>query len=294
MSTTRKKAKHAGKTCWNCEPLPASTRISPAKPSLPTYLEEIALVAATDDLTNEQDAVTLITMHQAKGLEYPVVFVIGLEEGIMPHSRSLEDREQLEEERRLLYVAATRAERRLYLMHAFKRTMFGRSNMASPSRFIQDIPPELLKKARERGERAGSAQSSMFTSRTNWGSGATESECNDAAVVARRPGALASARIRRRLRPAANAKFAAGMKVRHATFGEGVVVSSAPKADDEEVTIAFVGRASNACWRRSRSSKSSKIRPHIVGSKTLVCAGQSSVVGGHLQGGHMPTLELDR
>ncbi len=145
----------------------------PREAQLATYLEEIALVAATDDLTNEQDAVTLITMHQAKGLEYPVVFVVGLEEGIMPHSRSLEDREQLEEERRLLYVAATRAEKRLYLMHAFKRTMFGRSNMASPSRFIQDIPPELLKKARERGERTGSAQSSMFTSRTNWGSGAT-------------------------------------------------------------------------------------------------------------------------
>jgi DNA helicase-2/ATP-dependent DNA helicase PcrA len=208
----------------------------PREVQLATFLEEVALVAATDDLNADQDAVTLITMHQAKGLEYPVVFLVGLEEGLIPHSRSLEDMEQLDEERRLLYVAATRAQNRLYLLHAFKRTMYGRSNIATPSRFLGDIPPDLLKKARERGERSAFSQTAMFTGRsstfagrparsaasTTWGAGAKKNTTP--------------------LRPAADAKFAPGMKVRHATFGEGVVVSSRPATDDEEVTVAFVGQ----------------------------------------------------
>ena len=203
---------------------------------LSTFLEEVALVAATDDLTGDQDLVTLITMHQAKGLEFPVVFIVGLEEGLVPHARSLEDREQLEEERRLLYVAATRAEKRLYLLHAFKRTMYGRANIATPSRFLAEIPPDLLKQARERGAHSALTQSAIFTGRSGFGStrqsgGRQATSWGTSARKNTTP-----------LRPASNAKFTPGMKVRHATFGEGIVVSSTQKGDDEEVSVAFVGK----------------------------------------------------
>ncbi len=197
---------------------------------LPTFLEEVALVAATDDLLEQRDAVTLMTMHQAKGLEFPVVFVAGLEEGLMPHSRSLEDPEQLDEERRLLYVAATRAMERLYLLYAFKRTLYGRSNLSQPSRFLADIPGNLVKRSRERGERT--AQASMFTGRSSapapsraapsWSSGARKNTTP--------------------MKPSPTAQFTAGMKVRHSIFGNGIVISSEPKSDDEEVTVAFVGK----------------------------------------------------
>ena len=215
----------------------------PREAQLSTFLEEIALVAATDDLDPNQDAVTLITMHQAKGLEYPVVFLVGLEEGLVPHARSLEDPEQLDEERRLLYVAATRAKERLYLLHAFKRTMYGRSNIATPSRFLADIPPDLLKKARERVERSAFGQSSIFTNRSSWGGG--QGMSGGAGASRSRSTTSWGAGTRKNttpLKPSPGAKFTPGLKVRHATFGEGVVVSSAPSTDDEEVTVAFVGQ----------------------------------------------------
>lgn len=214
----------------------------PREAQLATFLEEIALVASTDELASDQDAVTLITMHQAKGLEYPVVFVVGLEEGILPHARSLEDQEQLEEERRLLYVAATRAEQRLYLLYAFKRTMYGRSNFATPSRFLQDIPAKLLKSTRDRREHVSSSQTSMFTNRSSWGARdrVATGRDNPRGRTATTWGAGARKNTTP-LRPSATAKYKAGMKVKHPTFGEGIVISSMPRTDDEDVTVAFVG-----------------------------------------------------
>jgi DNA helicase-2/ATP-dependent DNA helicase PcrA len=205
---------------------------------LSTFLEEVALVAATDELATEQDAVTLITMHQAKGLEYPNVFIVGLEEGLLPHSRSLEDPEQLEEERRLLYVAATRAGRRLYLYYAFKRRLYGRENVNTPSRFLADIPADLLSKTRER-ERTGFGQSSLFTNRSSFGAGASTAGNKP------RPTTSWGSTAKKNttpIKPSAEAKFQPGQKVRHAQFGEGIVVSSKVQGDDEEVTVAFVGQ----------------------------------------------------
>lgn len=212
----------------------------PREAQLPTFLEEVALVAATDDLATEQDAVTLITMHQAKGLEYPNVFIVGLEEGLLPHSRSLEDPEQLEEERRLLYVAATRAERRLYLYYAFKRRLYGRENIATPSRFLADIPHDLVRRKEQR-ERESSAfgQSSMFTGRAGFGS---RPAINGAKTRAATSWGSTAKKNTTPLKPAAEARFSPGQKVRHAQFGEGIVVSSKVQGDDEEVTIAFVGQ----------------------------------------------------
>ena len=116
----------------------------PPGESLSIFLEEISLIADIDKLDEQENAVTLMTVHSAKGLEFPTVFLVGLEEGIFPHSRSLLERDELEEERRLMYVALTRAKNKLYLMHAQNRMLYGESQSNAPSQFIRDIPEHLL------------------------------------------------------------------------------------------------------------------------------------------------------
>ncbi len=112
--------------------------------SLNIFLEEVALIADVDRLDNEENSVTLMTVHSAKGLEFPVIFICGLEEGVFPHSRSLLDQRELEEERRLMYVAMTRAKERLYLLHAEERMLYGDYKRNAPSQFLDDIPEELI------------------------------------------------------------------------------------------------------------------------------------------------------
>ncbi len=112
--------------------------------ALDRLLEETALVADQDSYEGDADAVTLITLHAAKGLEFPAVFIAGLEEGLFPHSRALDDEKELEEERRLAYVGITRAKRRLYLSHAWRRATWGMGQASVPSRFLLEIPGELM------------------------------------------------------------------------------------------------------------------------------------------------------
>jgi DNA helicase-2/ATP-dependent DNA helicase PcrA len=116
----------------------------PVEESLMTFLEEVALVSDVDNLDDQVRAPCLLTLHMAKGLEFPVVFIVGLEEGVLPHSRSMETADELEEERRLFYVGITRAQRRLHLVYTFRRALFGRDELSEPSRFLGDIPSELL------------------------------------------------------------------------------------------------------------------------------------------------------
>nr|MBP9770642.1 UvrD-helicase domain-containing protein [Candidatus Gracilibacteria bacterium] len=118
-------------------------KLEPAS-SLSVFLEEVSLIADTDSMKDEDNAVTLMTVHSAKGLEFPYVFIAGLEEGIFPHNRSLLDRQELEEERRLMYVAMTRAMDSLYLLHARERTLYGESRTNAPSQFLQDIDETLV------------------------------------------------------------------------------------------------------------------------------------------------------
>ena len=118
-------------------------KLEPAS-SLSIFLEEVSLIADTDSMKDEDNAVTLMTVHSAKGLEFPYVFIAGLEEGIFPHNRSLLDRQELEEERRLMYVAMTRAMDSLYLLHARERTLYGESRTNAPSQFLQDIDETLV------------------------------------------------------------------------------------------------------------------------------------------------------
>ena len=117
---------------------------------LELFLESVSLVADTDDLEQDVHKATLMTLHNAKGLEYPVVFMVGMEDGVFPHMRSLGDPGELEEERRLCYVGVTRAEQRLYLTSAWSRMLFGSTSYNPPSRFIKEIPEELIKSAKKR------------------------------------------------------------------------------------------------------------------------------------------------
>ena len=119
--------------------------------TLSAFLEQVALVADVDSLTESANRLTLMTLHNSKGLEFPVVFLIGMEEGLFPHERSNDDPDGIEEERRLCYVGMTRARERLYLVHARRRMLFGRRQENAPSRFLDEIPLQLVQREGGRG-----------------------------------------------------------------------------------------------------------------------------------------------
>lgn len=215
----------------------------PREAQLPTFLEEVALVSDVDSLDQrrerDRDAVTLITLHQAKGLEYAVVFLVGLEEGLLPHSRSASEMDRLEEERRLLYVGVTRAKERLYLLYAFRRAQWGRYEATAPSRFLADIPTMLIERGPARPVEMV-RQTSLFTHRSF---GSNQSLAPGG--TKRRGRSLSTAgqkNTKEQPQPTRTARFFAGQKVRHAQFGEGTVVTSRVLDDDEEVTVAFPGK----------------------------------------------------
>ncbi len=176
---------------------------------LTTFLEHVALVSDQDTLTEELDAPILLTVHAAKGLEFPAVFIIGLNDGIFPHQRSFDDPEAMAEERRLFYVGITRAEDHLYLVHAFRRRHYGASQVSEPSRFLESIPADL-----SAGEWSGpvTPAEALYERQTRWDSKPPEP---------------------------VQAQYRAGMHVRHPTFGDGVVMDSRVDRDDEEVIVAF-------------------------------------------------------
>ena len=178
---------------------------------LAAFLEGVALVSDVDGLEENVNTVTLITLHQAKGLEYPVVFIVGMEDGILPHFRSIDDPEQLEEERRLCYVGITRAKRRVYLVRTFRRRLMGSSAVNQPSRFLKDIPPHLLSGGSvwEGEDRQMEAPVSSWNEASEVDYDAPELKAGDHAT--------------------------------HAQFGEGVVVSCQPVKHDAEVVVAFDG-----------------------------------------------------
>ncbi len=190
--------------------------------SLVDFLTEVALVADVDELAAEVKAVTLMTLHSAKGLEYPAVFITGLEDGILPHRRSLEDSPSaLAEERRLFYVGMTRAMQRLYLSYAFRRSWYGRSEPSQSSRFVEDLPGELLAQNRKRPtvKQAGSS----------WRASSWQPPAQ------RRKDSQPKSRPQNSVAP----QFHAGERVRHAKYGEGVIQSSQVAHGDEIVEIAF-------------------------------------------------------
>jgi DNA helicase-2/ATP-dependent DNA helicase PcrA len=280
--------------------------------ALDRLLEETALVADQDSYEGEKDAVTLITLHAAKGLEFPVVFIGGLEEGVFPHNRALDDERELEEERRLAYVGITRAKRRLFLSHAWRRATWGGGGMSIPSRFLMEIPQELMVGPqlrgggdigadldpdlvfRERGSRLGAGiragggayrqgsgrpgapapgesfrpSRDLAAKRDAYAAGAPSGSLgrlggglgsepgadgipawDEASDLSEASGAMGG--LRRGLGPRERGvipprpivpgerRYRDGDRVRHARWGDGIVITSKLTRDDEEVQVAF-------------------------------------------------------
>ena len=187
--------------------------------TLDAFLQQVSLVADADTRRDDEGLVTLMTLHNAKGLEYPIVFMIGCEEGVFPHSRSL-DEGTLEEERRLCYVGMTRAMRDLYLTYARRRAVFGAASFALPSRFLGEIPPDLV-------ESEGAPAS--------FGGGGGYAAGRAGAGASRIPGWAASRT------EAPSAEYRMGDDVVHAAFGEGVVTAVEPGGI---VVVRFAGDGS--------------------------------------------------
>jgi DNA helicase-2/ATP-dependent DNA helicase PcrA len=178
--------------------------------SLAQFLQQLALVADADERSDDDGLVTLMTLHNAKGLEYPIVFIIGCEEGVFPHSRAL-DEGGLEEERRLCYVGITRAERDLYLTYARTRTVFGARSFGAPSRFIGEIPAALTDREAQQARGVGGIRARM----TSWTSGSSGGSGGGGASWGADAGQAPVA-------------YRMGEDVFHPSFGDGVVTATEP------------------------------------------------------------------
>ena len=239
--------------------------------ALIAFMESIALVSDIDGMDENLDFITLITLHQAKGLEFPVVFITGMEEGLLPHIRSIDtgDPGELEEERRLCYVGMTRAKERLHLIRAFRRGFRGGSEPSAPSRFLSEIPRELIYvPGQTEGESLGTSaqdnkirplisppvnnrtQSSKPSRSVASHSPRSSSRKDPSTERMRLPGSKHRqgkevVPVRRRrvvnkiIAPHSKLSFKTGDKVKHTSFGEGIVLNFEPSGDDVQVTVAF-------------------------------------------------------
>jgi DNA helicase II / ATP-dependent DNA helicase PcrA len=212
------------------------------------FLQQVALVADTDDL-DDDNRVVLMTLHSAKGLEFPAVFLVGMEEGIFPHSRALTEPVELEEERRLAYVGITRAQQRLFLAHAWSRQLFGSTNYNPPSRFIDEIPAELIEQIGAISGRSTYGRQS-YRARDEWSSpgpyrrtdrrevSQAETERHRERVV---DAALAAGQRSAPPTPtnAQSIGLRLGDDVEHPAFGEGVIIDIRGQGDKAEASIRF-------------------------------------------------------
>jgi len=211
----------------------------PQEEQLPAFLEQVALVSDQDEFAEAKPVATLITLHAVKGLEFPIVFLTGMEDGVFPHARSLDDEKRIEEERRLAYVGITRAKDRAFLTFARRRMLFGRTNENPPSRFLLELPTEGI----EHRGKVETEERDVWAD-LDWD---RDRERYQERKAARRDAALAGlsgawtgrAEAPRKRNLAGDTKFRAGDHVRHPSLGAGVVVSSQVRSDDEEVTVAF-------------------------------------------------------
>ncbi len=190
------------------------------------FLEEVSLVADADTRDNDSDAPTLLTLHAAKGLEYAVVFITGLEDGTLPHQRSLDDDEQMAEERRLLYVGITRAKEILQLSWVARRTMYGGGDYLAPSRFLHDLPRDLTQ---------GSPIPTRATMQGDWRAYREMTTWDSTAFGMRR---VESPAIEKAPKP----NYRSGQRVSHDKFGEGIVITSAIRGGVEEIEVRFMDK----------------------------------------------------
>ncbi|WP_419557436.1 DNA helicase PcrA [Phascolarctobacterium succinatutens] len=199
------------------------------EPTLENFLADVALVADIDDAELGEDAVTLMTLHSAKGLEFPNVFLVGMEEGIFPHSRTLmnDNDNEIEEERRLCYVGITRAEKHLFLSNARMRIVYGRPQYYKPSRFLQEVPRNLVhvikRQAPQRPAMTQQVHKTSAKEAANW------FEQHKASFFPKESSA------------AAGCSFRVGDRVMHKKWGAGTIVTAKVADDGQEVTVAFAG-----------------------------------------------------
>ena len=211
------------------------------EPSLGGFLDEVALYTDLDSVEDSDNCVTLMTMHAAKGLEFPVVFTVGMEEGVFPGYRAIGEEEELEEERRLCYVALTRAKERLYLTCASQRMLFGRTSANLPSRFVQEIPDERL----EKGGKIRRPQRETFQE-SSWSAEESFSQVRQPITRPAQPrprpsGTSVPPAAYRKPAPKAQPllQLRKGDMVRHSAFGTGMVLSIQPMGGDALIEVAF-------------------------------------------------------
>ena len=226
-------------------------------PNLETFLSQLSLVSDIDNAEMEDDRVTLMTLHSAKGLEFPIVFMIGMEEGLFPHSRTLMDDNEIEEERRTCYVGITRAQRKLYLTNARQRTIYGKTNAFPPSRFLEEIPEEYVERLVPRANAFGFANANHYgaqqrngfmsfqPSPNQMGNGTSFSGHPQSALEAM--SALSQKKVNVQpqtgvIRPDTSVKWKVGDKAQHGKWGVGTVVSVKGSGEEVELKIAFPGQ----------------------------------------------------
>lgn len=229
-------------------------------PDLENFLSHISLISDIDNADTNEDRVTLMTLHSAKGLEFPVVFLAGMEEGLFPHARTLMDDDQIEEERRTCYVGITRAKQKLYLTRAKNRMIFGKTTNYQPSRFLAEIPKQYLEEMQEQSSWGGNTWGSTTQGRTSYfqpqfanapqpsrpvadrGMSATEVLSSfgvpDRSVVQR----TAPVQTGGVLRPDMSIQWKVGDKVRHSKWGIGTIVSVQGSGEEVSLKIAFPGQ----------------------------------------------------
>lgn len=200
--------------------------------NLENFLAHVALLSDIDDTELGEDAITLMTLHSSKGLEFPVVFLVGMEEGLFPHARTLMDETEIEEERRLCYVGITRAKEKLFLSSTKMRTIYGNTVTYPPSRFLQEIPARLVKTIK-RQERFSALEnfkqvSEKYSARPQ----KPASTFNPHSFMPQKPAAAAGG---------TGTRFNTGDRVSHSKWGEGMVVSVKDSPDGQEVKVAFAG-----------------------------------------------------
>ena len=224
--------------------------------SVDEFLEQVSLVADSDQIPDDDSQVVLMTLHSAKGLEFPAVFLVGLEDGVFPHLRSLTEPHELEEERRLAYVGITRARERLYLSHAWSRTIFGSTQYNPPSRFLDEIPQRLVQaiEGNRRSSRSGAwaDAASMTSTESSWGErprresrissdrrAANRERMVDQAIAAGQSAGSSGGMSGGSASAPPAGQFRIGDDVLHGKWGEGVVVDLRGSGDKTEITVNF-------------------------------------------------------
>lgn len=226
------------------------------EPTLENFLSNVSLVSDIDNADMEDDRVTLMTMHAAKGLEFPVVFLAGMEEGLFPHSRTLMNEAEIEEERRTCYVGITRAERKLYITNAKSRMIFGRAVSYEPSRFISEIPIEFLEEREAKNPFAFGmeSKSNMYggykapmQNRTILGGSSFGDKPSTLLGSRKAPAVKSNGNV---IRPDLSIKWKVGDKAKHNKWGIGTVVSVKGTGEEVELKIAFPGQGIKALMQK--------------------------------------------